>query len=105
MCALDELAAWPRAECRARARAVARRLRELPDIAEAFGAGRMTWCRVRAVTRVAAPEDGIDWAGLARIASGAQLERIVRGMRRVERNAEAEADPELGPYRMRTKTS
>ncbi|MDT7572382.1 MAG: hypothetical protein QOE05_2556 [Actinomycetota bacterium] len=84
---------------------VARRLRELPDIAEAFAAGRMSWCQVRAVTRVASTEDGIDWPGLARNASGAQLERIVRGMRRVHRDAEADMDPDLARYRMRTRTS
>lgn len=83
---------------------VASRLRDLPDIAAAFSAGRMSWSQVRAVTRVAGTDDGVDWVGLARHASGAQLERIVRGMRRAHSIAEAEADPERHAYQMRTKT-
>src|SRR3954471_21073342 len=84
---------------------VAQRLRELPDIDAAFSAGRMSWSQVRAATRVASPHDGIDWVHLAKHASGAQLERIVRGVRRAQSIAEAEADPQLARYRMRTRTS
>ena len=42
----------------------------------AFEVGRMTWSQVRAITRVAEPDDGIDWVGLASHSSGAQIERI-----------------------------
>src|SRR5688500_14361519 len=69
---------------------VARRLDDLPAIAEAFAAGRMSWSQVRAVTRVATPDDGVDWVDLARHASTSQLERIVRGVRRVHAITEAE---------------
>ena len=84
---------------------VARRLNDLPDIAEAFASGRMSWSQVRAVTRVAAPDDGVDWVDLARHASTSQLERIVRGVRRVQSITAAEADPEVAQHRMRTRTS
>ena len=39
---------------------VARRLEELPAIHAAFGCGQMSWSQVRAVTRVATVDDGID---------------------------------------------
>lgn len=81
---------------------VAARLRELPEVEAAFSAGRISWSQVRAVTRVAATEDGIDWVDLARHSSGSQLERIWRGVRRGHRIAEQEADPELAAYRIRT---
>src|SRR3954453_7659249 len=84
---------------------VAQRLRELPDIDAAFSAGRMSWSQVRAATRVASPHEGIDWVHLAKHASGAQLERIVRGVRRAKSIAEGEADPQLARYRMRPSTS
>lgn len=83
---------------------VARRLPELPAVAAAFAAGRMSWSQVRAMTRVATATDGIDWVGLATSASGAQLERIVRGVRRVHRIEDAERDPERAKHRMRTRT-
>jgi hypothetical protein len=82
---------------------VAGRLAELPEVEAAFSAGGMSWSQVRAVTRVAAVDDGVDWVDLARHASGSQLERICRGMRRVHKLAEGEADPELAAYRMRTR--
>jgi hypothetical protein len=83
---------------------VARRLRDLPAIAAALAAGQMSWSQVRAVTRVAAADDGIDWVDLARHSSGEQLERIVRGIRRVQVVEETEADPERAAHRMRTRT-
>ena len=82
---------------------VARRLDELPAVRAAFEVGRMTWSQVRAITRVAEPDDGVDWIDLASHTSGAQIERIVRGIRRVKAIEEAAADPELAEYRMRTR--
>ncbi|MBC7375486.1 MAG: DUF222 domain-containing protein, partial [Frankiales bacterium] len=82
---------------------VARRLDELPAVRAAFEVGRMTWSQVRAITRVAEPDDGVDWVDLANHTSGAQIERIVRGIRRVKAVEEAAADPELAEYRMRTR--
>ncbi|HVM27152.1 MAG TPA: DUF222 domain-containing protein, partial [Mycobacteriales bacterium] len=52
---------------------VAGRLQELPELAAAFGDGRVSYSKVRAITRVAEPGDGVDWVGLARHSSAAQL--------------------------------
>ena len=82
---------------------VARRLEELPAVAAAFERGRMSYSQARALTRVAAPDDGIDWADLARHTSAAQLEKVVRGMRRVQAADEAAADPELAAWKVRTR--
>jgi hypothetical protein len=46
---------------------VARALRELPVIRGEFGAGRLSYAKVRALTRIATPETE---AGLAEIAAG-----------------------------------
>ena len=82
---------------------VARRLEDLPEIAQAFAAGRMSWSQVRAVTRVAEPDDGVDWVDLARHSSAAQLEQLVRGVRRARSVAEAAADPEAAAWKLRTR--
>jgi hypothetical protein len=73
---------------------VARRLEELPAVAAAYRAGRISYSKVRAITRVAEPEDGIDWVEHARHSTAAQLEQVVRGVRRAQANEHAEADPE-----------
>lgn len=83
---------------------VARRLDDLPELAEAFDAGTMSWSQMRAVSRVADPDDGVDWVELARHSSGAQLEKIVRGIRRVQTIEAREADPDQAGYTMRTRT-
>ena len=57
---------------------VARCLRELPLVREAFSAGELTYCKVRAITRVASAETEAKLVEFARFASGAQLEKIVR---------------------------
>ena len=57
---------------------VARALWDLPVIRAEFGAGRLSYAKVRALTRIATPENE---AGLAEIAgpmTGNQLERFVR---------------------------
>lgn len=58
---------------------VARRLRELPLVREAFAAGQLSYCKVRAITRVATPEIEAELVEIARHATGAQLEKLVRG--------------------------
>jgi hypothetical protein len=61
---------------------VARALRNLPVIRAEFGAGRLTYVKVRALTRIARPENE---AGLDEIAgpmTGNQLERFARAHRR-----------------------
>jgi hypothetical protein len=61
---------------------VARALGALPKIDEAFAGGRLSYAKVRAVTRIATAgnEDGVLQAAMA--ATGAQLERICRRLRR-----------------------
>lgn len=60
---------------------VARSLRSLPLVREAFAAGRLSYCKVRALSRVATPPTEPDLVDLALGATGAQLERIVRAWR------------------------
>jgi hypothetical protein len=60
---------------------VARRLTELPLIREAFAAGELSYSKVRALTRVAAAETEKALLELARHATGAQLDKLVRGYR------------------------
>ena len=70
---------------------VARALRELPVIREEFGAGRLSYAKVRALTRIATPETE---AGLAEIAgpmTGNQLERFARAHRQVSTADDATA--------------
>jgi Domain of unknown function (DUF222)/HNH endonuclease len=62
---------------------VARALRDLPVICGEFAAGRLSYAKVRALTRVATPDTE---AGLAEIAgpmTGNQLERFARAHRKV----------------------
>jgi hypothetical protein len=61
---------------------VARRLKEMPLVTEAFAAGRLSYSKVRAISRVATPENEEYLVMLGQHATGAQLERIVSGYRR-----------------------
>lgn len=70
---------------------VARALCELPLISDAFSRGALSFSKVRALTRIATPESEEDLLYLARHATAAQLERIVRAARRVSA-AEADED-------------
>lgn len=69
---------------------VARSLDELPKVAEAFRAGRLTYSKVRAITRVATAENEELLLKYATYATAAQLERIVRGYRGCLGREEAE---------------
>jgi hypothetical protein len=60
---------------------VARRLRELALVREAFASGELSYSKVRALTRVATPETEQDLVELARHATGGQLDKLVRGYR------------------------
>jgi Domain of unknown function (DUF222)/HNH endonuclease len=62
---------------------VARRLTELELVREAFAAGELSYSKVRAVTRVATPQTQEQLVHLARHATGAQLEKLVRSYRGV----------------------
>jgi hypothetical protein len=54
----------------------------LPKIDEAFAAGRLSYSKVRAITRVATPANEESVLDVALAATGAQLERICSGFRR-----------------------
>ncbi len=71
---------------------VAHALEELPLVAEEFAGGRLSYSKVRAITRVATPATEEQLVMLAQHATAAQVERIVRtyrGMRSVEEETEA----------------
>lgn len=60
----------------------ARALRALPLVQEAFARGELSYCKVRAITRVAVPEIEAQLVEMARHATGAQLEMLLRGYHR-----------------------
>ncbi len=62
---------------------VARRLPELPLVHAAFARGELSYAKVRALTRVATADNEQELLELARALTAAQLERAVRGFRRV----------------------
>ena len=64
---------------------VARRLRELPLVAAALGRGELSYSKARALTRIEDIEREDALLNLAQTATAAQLEKIVRGCRRVTR--------------------
>jgi len=69
---------------------VAHRLDELPLIAQAFARGQLSYSKVRALTRVGDVSSEAELLELARHATAAQLERLVRayrGARAVEQGA------------------
>ena len=65
---------------------VARALEHLPVVTREFGEGKVSYSKVRALTRIATPENEADLVELAEHATAAQVERVVRGYRRA-RNA------------------
>jgi hypothetical protein len=71
---------------------VALRLRELDRVRERFAAGRISYSKVRAITRVAVPELEemlLDWADGS---TAAELEAAVRGFRRAQRGLTVDPD-------------
>ncbi len=62
---------------------VGRALEELPQITEAFAAGKLSYSKVRALTRVATHANEGDLVMLAEHATAVQVERIVRAYRGV----------------------
>ena len=85
--------------CRERVRA-ARALVDLPEIGASMSRGELSFSAVRALTRVATPENEGDLLDLARGATVAQLERMVRGFKLGNRQDEAERERE----RMESRT-
>jgi len=68
---------------------VARALGTLPLLAQALARGELSYAKVRALTRVATPETEARLLGVGRGGTAAQVERIVRAWRQVDRHAEA----------------
>lgn len=72
----------------------ARALETLPETGAAMARGELSFSQVRALTRVADPENEADLLELARGCTTAQLERVVRSWKRGSRRDEAEQDRE-----------
>jgi hypothetical protein len=79
---------------------VARALGSLPAIDEALRHARLSYAKVRALTRVATPQNEACLLDLALKATGAQLERLCRGYRAVQA-AEESSEPEERSVRQR----
>ncbi len=67
---------------------VARALGDLPAIREEFGAGRLSYSQVRALTRVASAEMESPLLEIARYCTAAQLDRLLRGYRKASEQLE-----------------
>lgn len=76
---------------------VGRALAALPEIAAAFGTGRLSYSKARALTRVATPESERELLELAREATAAQLDRIVNAFQHAQRLT----DPDLAAAQAR----
>jgi len=72
----------------------ARALVGLPRIGAAMSKGELSFTAVRALTRVATPENEGDLLELARGCTAAQLERVVRAYKRGSRQDEAAIERE-----------
>jgi hypothetical protein len=69
---------------------VARALGGLPLLAQALARGELSYAKVRALTRVATAETEERLLGVGRAGTAEHVERIVRGWRKVDRQAEAQ---------------
>ena len=69
---------------------VARALAELPKISAAFEAGTLSYSKVRAMTRVATPENEDFLMNIARHGTAYHVETLVRKYRRVQRQREVD---------------
>ena len=67
----------------------AKALADLPLISEAMRTGKLSYSKVRAMTRIATPENEANLLMMGLDSTAAQIERIVRGYRRVDRLTEA----------------
>jgi hypothetical protein len=66
---------------------VARALGELPLLSDALRRGEISYSKVRALTRIATPAIEEDLLSFARAGTAAHVEKLVRGLRRVDRLA------------------
>jgi hypothetical protein len=72
---------------------VARALMALPVVSDAMRRGELSYSKVRAITRVARPENEQRLVDAARSSTAAQVERLVRAWRRIDRmEASGEAE-------------
>ena len=67
-------------------------LEQLPRIAQAMRNGELSYTKVRALTRVATPETEPTLLDFARAGSAANLERMVRGWKTLDRKGELAAE-------------
>jgi len=70
---------------------VARALGGLPRLAEALARGEISYSKIREITRVATPATEERLLAVGHAGTAAQVERLVRGWRRMDGKAEAEA--------------
>jgi hypothetical protein len=70
---------------------VARALRALPVLSAEFAAGRMSFAKIRALTRIATPATDAGLADLAGPMTASQLERFARAHRQVSRADDGKA--------------
>lgn len=75
---------------------VARRLRALPRLREEFAAGRLSYSKVRAISRVSDPAVVDHLIRIAATATAAQVESMVSVVRREERRTAEHDDPGEG---------
>ena len=71
---------------------VAAALAELPHIAAAMACGRLSYSKVRALSRVASPATEARLLAVACGATAAQVERLVRGWRQADQAAQADGE-------------
>ena len=71
---------------------VARALGALPLLAAAMRRGEVSYSKVRALTRIATSANEQDLLSFARAGTAAHVERLVRGMRRVDRIAAGDGE-------------
>ncbi len=71
---------------------VARALGELPLMSEAMQRGKLSYSKVRALTRIARPDTEKSLVELGRASTATHIERVVRAWRRADRTIETRHD-------------
>ena len=79
---------------------VAAALAELNHLSAAMACGRLSYSVVRALTRVATPDNEARLVAVACCATGAQVERLVRAWRQANREAQPDAQPDAEQVRL-----
>jgi hypothetical protein len=82
---------------------VARALGELPKVDAAFAAGKLSYAKVRAITRVATPETEQDFIDISTYATASQIEKVAAAYRRT-RIDPSEPTGDLRRFLRRTET-